>query len=70
MKNWIILLFRRLPLNMTKDHLLTIVSSPDAHIRWMEDLIEIAGYKYGICRVNYLDEALALCSIFNGKKIK
>ena len=47
-----------------------MLSSNEVNIKWMEDLIEIAGYKYGICQVSYLDEALTLCSLFTSKKIK
>lgn len=32
--------------------------------------MEIAGAKYTIGKVSYLDEALQLCSVFNAKKLR
>lgn len=32
--------------------------------------MEICGAKYTIAKVNYLDDALALCTVFNTKKIR
>ncbi len=37
---------------------------------WVEELIEIGGLKYTICKVNYLEEAFALCAAFQSKNIK
>ena len=36
----------------------------------MEDLIEICGFKYTICKVNYLDDAFNLVTNFTAKNIK
>jgi len=33
-------------------------------------LIEISGAKYTVAKVSYLEDALALCSVFNAKKIR
>lgn len=32
--------------------------------------MEIVGSKYTLCKVNFLDEALYLCSVFQSKKIR
>ena len=37
---------------------------------WAEDLIEICGFKYTICKVNYLDDAFNIVSTFLSKNIK
>lgn len=48
---------------------MTIVNHENS-VKWMEELVEICGAKYTVCKVSYLDEALSLCSIFNAKRIK
>ena len=68
-KNWVLLMFRHLPLSMTKEILMGIVNA-NGCVKWMEDLVEIEGAKYTFCRVSYLDEALHVCELFNARKIK
>lgn len=36
----------------------------------MEELIEIEGFKYTICKVSYLDEAFQVVGAFQAKSIK
>lgn len=61
------LVFRRLPANMTKETLLGIFKSKPS---WMEELIEIGGFKYTICKVAYLEEAFQMITTFQSKGIK
>lgn len=53
---------------MTKESLLALFkkSSPT----WMEDLIEICGFKYTMCKVSYLDDAFSIVTTFNARNIK
>jgi hypothetical protein len=37
---------------------------------WIEEPIEIGNYKYALGKVQYLDEALQVCGVFNSRKIK
>lgn len=53
---------------MTKDSLLAIFKKSQPV--WMEELIEICGFKYTICKVAYLDDAFNITSAFNAKGIK
>jgi hypothetical protein len=62
------LVFRKLPANTTKESFLAIFKKTPPV--WMEDLIEICGFKYTICKVNYLDEAFSIVTAFNAKNIK
>ena len=68
-KNWILLILRHLPLTMTKEQLNQLING-DGCVKWIEDLVEIAGAKYTICKVAYLDDALRVCELFNAKKIR
>jgi hypothetical protein len=36
----------------------------------MEELIEIEGFKYTICKVTYLEDAFHMITCFQSKKIK
>lgn len=54
---------------MTKEQLMAIINV-NGCVKWIEDLVEIAGAKYTFCKVSYLDDALHVCEIFNSKKIK
>lgn len=60
-------MFRRLPLSMTKESLLALFKSKPA---WMEELIEIGGFKYTICKVPYLEEAFQIITSFQAKGVK
>ena len=53
---------------MTKENLLAVFKKTPPV--WMEDLIEICGFKYTICKVSYLDDAFNLVTDFNAKNIK
>lgn len=62
------LIFRKLPLSMTKEALLAIFKKITP--TWMEDLIEICGFKYTMCKVSFLDEAFNIVTAFNSRNIK
>ena len=62
------MVFRRLPVSMTKESFLSIFKKVTP--TWMEDLIEISGFKYTICKVGYLDDAFSLVTAFNAKNVK
>ena len=53
---------------MTKESLLAIFKKSQP--TWMEDLIEICGFKYTTCKVAYLDDAFNIVTAFNAKGIK
>jgi hypothetical protein len=61
------LVFRRLPVSMTKEGLLALLKTKPA---WMEEPIEIGGFKYTICKVPYLEDAFQIITVFQSKAIK
>lgn len=57
-------MFRRLPINLTKETLLDILRKRNISPVWMEELIQIDNFKYTLCKVSFLDDAFELCSRF------
>ena len=55
-------------MSMTKDGLLNLLKKTPPI--WMEDLIEICGFKYTICKVPFLDDAFSMVANFNAKGVK
>lgn len=55
-------------MSMTKEGLLNILKKTPPI--WMEDLIEICGFKYTICKVPFLDDAFSMVASFNAKGVK
>jgi hypothetical protein len=62
------LVFRKLPLSMTKESFLGIFKKVVPS--WMEEFVEIGGFKYTICKVPYMDEAFQIVAAFQAKGIK
>lgn len=62
------LVFRKLPLNMTKEMFLGLFKRVQP--TWMEELSEIAGYRYTICKVPYMEDAFQMVAAFQAKAIK
>lgn len=52
---------------MTKEALLALLKTKPA---WMEEPIEIGGFKYTICKVPYLEDAFQIITAFQAKTIK
>ena len=58
------IVLRKLPKEMTKDMFITVLKKNKVVPLWVEEPVEIEGYKYTICTMSCLEEALNFCSVF------